>query len=106
MASVIQILPDIDPTVRLLVYILIQFVLERFEQLPVPHMASAIPLLLSQILDQPYPRVNRKRTATAADLDKEDTGLLDYSDAKRPRANPQTTRIAYVLRFSDSGCKS
>jgi len=28
-----------------------------------------VALLLSQILDEPYPRVNRKRSAAAAELD-------------------------------------
>ena len=57
-------------------------------------------LLLSQILDDPtYPRLNRKRSAAAANLDDEPTTTtvdqIDYSNTNRLITDPSYKRIAY-----------
>lgn len=64
---------------------------ERFEKLiPGP---DTITRLLSQILDEPYPRINRKRSAEMADLDNKPP--VDYSATDRLCTSPDYKRITY-----------
>ena len=64
---------------------------------PGPNMVA---LLLSQILDEPYPRVSRKRSAATADLD-ENTVETDYASTNRTANDPLNyKRIAYSPAFA------
>jgi hypothetical protein len=74
----------------------LKYVQERFDKLPLPHTSNTIPLLLSQILDEPYPRLNKKRTATAAGLDEpKEPDPLDYANTKRVVTSPDYKKITY-----------
>jgi len=46
-----------------------------------------VALLLSQILDEPYPRVNRKRSAAAAELD-DKPSEVDFASTNRTVNDP------------------
>ena len=46
-----------------------------------------VALLLSQILEEPYPRVNRKRSAAAAALD-DNPSEIDLSSTNRTVSDP------------------
>lgn len=65
---------------------------KRFERLNPG--SDIIPLLLSQILDEPYPRINRKRSAETAELD-EKPATVDYSSITRTFSTIHYKRITY-----------
>jgi hypothetical protein len=70
---------------------------ESFDKLPLPHTSNTIPILLSQILDKPYPRLSKKRTATAAGFDEpKEPDPLDYGNPDRVVTNPEYRKITYL----------
>jgi hypothetical protein len=54
-----------------------------------------VQVLLAQILEEPYPRINRKRTAAAAKLD-DGPNQIDFSDTTRQVNDPEYRRIGFV----------
>lgn len=65
---------------------------EQFELLP--KGPELIARLFSQVLDGPYPRIDRKRSAAAAELEEKPVDS-DYSSANRTIADYNYRRIAY-----------
>lgn len=65
---------------------------ERFERLNPG--SDILPLLLSQILDEPYPRISRKRSAETAELD-EKPATVDYSSIDRVFNSVNYKKITY-----------
>ena len=70
---------------------------DRFETIGAGQ-PQVVALLLAQILDEPYPRVNRKRTASTAGLDSQSSQDKegDYSNTNRTVPFPSYRNIAYA----------
>jgi hypothetical protein len=54
---------------------------------------------LAQILEEPYPKINRKRKAGAAEMDRK-SSATDYSSLERPVVQPAIKNISYEILMS------